>query len=146
VPTLFGLTEDHRPFVKAEAAMEGGARRDGPAEPQTEIEPSGLRRVRQRDTHHAVRPAEEATSVDEFVGVGQRDAGAGGPAAQRGQAERIIGEEEILDGIGHALAGALAARVDEPVRTRLMGGATRPPRLTLEHDLTGGDDAQSKRR
>jgi hypothetical protein len=27
-----------------------------------------------------------------------------------------------------------------------MGGATRPPRLTLEHDLTGGDDAQSKRR
>jgi hypothetical protein len=27
-----------------------------------------------------------------------------------------------------------------------MGGATGPPRLALEHDLTGGDDAQSKRR
>ena len=33
VAALCGLTIDHGPFVKTEAAMESGARRDGPAEP-----------------------------------------------------------------------------------------------------------------
>ena len=143
---LFGLAEHHGPFVEAEAAVEGGARRDGPAEPQAEGEAPRLRGVRQGHARPAVRSAQEAAAVDELVGVGQRDAGAGRPAAQRGQAERIVSEEEIFDGIGHSLPGALAAAVDEPVRARLMGGAPGPPFGASERGLTGGDDAQSKRR
>lgn len=146
VTALCGLPIDHGPLVKTEAAMESGARRDGPAEPQAEVETSGLRRVRQGHTRHAIRTAKEAASVDKLVGIGQRDAGTWRPTTQCGQAERIIGEEEILDGIRHALPRALAAGVDEPVGARLMGGATGPPRFALEYDLTGGDDAQSKRR
>ncbi len=65
----------------------------------------------------------------------------------------VIGDEcligmhaVILDGVGHALARALAARADEPVGAGFMGGAPGAPCLALEHGLTGDDDAQSKRR
>ena len=68
----------------------------------------------------------------QLVGLRQGHAGAGRPALERAQAERVIGEEEILDGIGHALAGALATRVDEPVRARLMGDR-KSTRLNSSH-------------
>ena len=126
--------------------MERRTRRDGPAELQAEGQPPSLRDVGQGDAHAAVGPAEEATAVDELIGIGQRDAGARRPTTQCGETERIIGEEEVLDRIGHALLRAFAAGVDEAVRAGFMRRPPGAPFRSPERDLTGGGDAQSKRR
>jgi hypothetical protein len=143
---LFSLTVDHRPFVQAEAAMEGCARRDRPAELPAEGETAGLRRVRQSDSDESVRSTQEAAVIDEFIGISQRDTGSRRPPPDGREAERIISEEKIFDGIALALLGALATRLDESIRAGLMRGAAGPPFRGAEHDLTGGLDAQSKRR
>jgi hypothetical protein len=107
---LFSLTVDHRPFVQAEAAMEGCARRDRPAELPAEGETAGLRRVRQSDSDESVRSTQEAAVIDEFIGISQRDTGSRRPPPDGREAERIISEEKIFDGIALALLGALATR------------------------------------
>jgi len=143
---LFSLTVDHRPFMQAKAAVERRAGRDRPAEPQAEIQPDRLRCVRQSDSYEPVGTSQETAVSDEFVRLGQRDAGARRPTSDGCEAERIIGEEKILNGIALALLGALAPGFDESIRPRLVRGAASPPFGWTKQDLTGWRDAQSKRR
>ncbi len=143
---LFSLSVDHRPFMQTETTVERCARRDRPAQLQAEGEAAGLRLIRQGDPYESVRTTQEATVVDEFIGVDQRDTSTGRPPPDGREAERIIGEEEIFDGVSLALLGALAPRLDESVRTGLMRRAAGPPFRGAELDLTGRLDAQSKRR
>ena len=146
VAALFGLTIDHRPFMQAEAAVEGRAGRDRPTEPQAEIQTASLRRVRQGHPHEPISASQEAAVSDKLVRLGQRDAGARRPTPDGREAERIIGEEKIFDGITLALLRPRATGLDQSIRTGLMRRATGPPFRGTEHDLTGRCDAQSKRR
>ena len=143
---LFGLAIDHRPFMQAEAAVERRAGRDCPAEPQAEIQTASLRCVGQGHPHEPISASQETAVSDEFVRLGQRDAGARRPTSDGREAERIIGEEKIFDGIALALLRPRPTGLDESIRTGLMRGASCPPFRGTEHDLTGGHDAQSKRR
>ena len=143
---LFGLAIDHRPFMQAEAAVKRWARGDCPTEPQAEIQTASLRRVGQGHPHESIRASQEAAVSDKLVRLGQRDAGARRPTSDGREAERIIGEEKIFDGIALALLRPRPTGLDESIRTGLMRRATGPPFRGTEHDLTGRHDAQSKRR
>ena len=60
-------------------------------------------------------------------GILQSDAVAGVPSAQCGGALGVVGEEEVLDGVGDALLAALEVRPDPPVHAGLVcRGAGRP--------------------
>jgi hypothetical protein len=124
---LFSLTVDHRPFMQAEAAMESRARRDRPTQLQAEGETAGLRRVRQSDSDESVRSAQEAAVIDEFIGIGERDTGAGRPTPDGREAERIISEKKIFDGVALTLLRPNSTRLDESIRAGLMRGAAGPP-------------------
>ncbi len=143
---LFGLTIDHRPLMQAEAAVERRACRDRTTEPQAEIQAAGLRCVWQGHPHESVGASQEAAIVDEFIRLSQRHAGTRRPASDSCKAERIIGEEKILNGIALALLGAFTPSLNEPIRTGLMRRAASPPFRGTQHDLTGRLDSQSKRR
>jgi hypothetical protein len=144
--TLFGLTIDHRPFMQAEAAMERRTGRNRSAEPQAEIQTASLRCVGQGHPHESISASQEAAVSDKLVRLGQRDAGTRRPASDGREAERIISEEEIFDGVALALLCPNPAGVDQSIRTGLMRRATGPPFGRTKHDLTGWRDAQSKRR
>jgi len=144
--TLFGLAEDHCPFMQTKTAVKGCARRDRPAEFQTEGEAARLCFVRQAHPDMSVGTSQETAVSDEFVRLGQRDAGTRRPTPDGREAKRIIGEEKIFDGVALALLRPRPTGLDESIRTGLMRRATGPPFRGTEHDLTGRLDAQSKRR
>jgi hypothetical protein len=144
--TLFSLTVDHCPFMQAKAAVERRACRDRPAEPQAEIQPDRLRCVRQSDSHESVGAAKEASVGDKLIGLSQRDASTRRPTPDGREAERIISEEKIFDGVALTLLRSSPAGLDESIRAGLMRGAASPPFGRTKHDLTGWRDAQSKRR
>ena len=143
---LFSLTVDHRPFVETETTVERRARRDRPTQLQAEGKAAGLRCVRQSDSDESVRTAQEAAVIDEFIGSFQRDPSSRRPPPDGCEAERIIGEEKIFDGVTLTLLRSSPTGFDESIRTRLVRGTASPPFGRTKHDLTGWHDAQSKRR
>jgi len=143
---LFSLAIDHRPFVETKTAVEGCASRDRPAEFQTEGEAARLRFVRQGHPHVSVGAAQEAAIIDKLIGISERDTGAGRPTPDGREAERIISEKKIFDGVALTLLRPNSTRLDESIRAGLMRRAAGPPFRRAEHNLTGGLDAQSKRR
>jgi hypothetical protein len=143
---LFGLTVDHCPFMQAKAAVKRRACRDRPAEPQAEIQPDRLRCVWQGYPHESIGASQEAAIVDEFIRLSQRDASTRRPTSDGREAERIISEEKIFDGVALTLLRSSPTGFDESIRPRLVRRAASPPFGRTKHDLTGGHDAQSKRR
>ena len=143
---LFSLTIDHRPFMQAKAAVERRAGRDRTAEPQAEIQPDRLRCVWQSDSYEPVGTSQETAVSDEFVRLGQRDTRARRPTSDGCEAERIIGEEKIFNGVTLTLLRSSPTGFDESIRSGLVRRAASPPFGRTKQDLTGWRDAQSKRR
>ena len=132
--------------MQAKAAVERRAGRDCPAEPQAEIQTASLRCVGQGHPDEPVGTSQETAVSDEFVRLGQRDAGARRPTSDGCEAERIIGEEKIFNGVTLTLLRSSATGFDESISTRLVRGTASPPFGRTKHYLTGWHDAQSKRR
>jgi len=132
--------------MQAKAAVESRARRDGPAEPQAEIQTTSLRGVWQGHPHVPVGTSQETAVGYKLVGFSKRDTGTRRPTSDGREAKRIIGEEEIFNGVALTLLRPRATGLDESIRTRLVRGAASPPFGRTKHDLTGWHDAQSKRR
>ena len=124
---LFSLTVDHRPFVETETTVERRARRDRPTQLQAEGKAAGLRCVRQSDSDESVRTAQEAAVIDEFIGSFQRDPSSRRPPPDGREAERIISEKKIFDGVALTLLRPNSTRLDESIRAGLMRGAAGPP-------------------
>ena len=143
---LFGLAIDHRPFMQAKAAVERRAFRDRAAKPQAEIQPERLRCVRQGHPHIPVGTSQETSVNNEFIRLSQRHAGTWSPTSDGREAERIISEEKIFDGVALPPLRSSPTGFDESISTRLVRGAASPPFDRTKHDLTRGHDAQSKRR
>jgi hypothetical protein len=132
--------------MQAKAAVERRTGRDRTAEPQAEIQPDRLRCVWQGHPNEPIGTSQETSIVDEFIRLSQRHAGTRSPTSDGREAERIIGEEEIFDGVALTLLRPSATGLDESIRSGLVRRAASPPFGRTKHDLTGGHDAQSKRR
>ena len=66
--------------------------------------------------------------------IGESEARARAPACEQRWLERVVGEEEILDGVGSALGGAFAPRLSEALSPLHVLGLVRLPDLAIERD------------
>ena len=109
---------DHRPLVHPEAAevrRPAGGRGQQPVDLRDDGQPRGQQVG--GDTHPG-GPLDVPLEPEPVRPVGQRDAVPGVPAAQRGRALGVVGEEEVLDRVAAARAATREVRRRSSASTR----------------------------